>query len=316
MNDGQLNNLEALEGKQLVLRISGAVESSNMTEFEETALAVIASINTDLQTDDDFAEAEANVKSCQLIETRIHNARQDAINSTAAIATLIATTEKLEAKFRETRLLLNRLVKTEKEARKNDILSGAKNHIAGMLIKSPVKHGFIIDNKAIMEAAKNKRSLDKMREAVSEVVEEETLRLADLEETFLTNMEAIQAAEAQYPGIFPDKQNVSLSPVDVVAAQIESRIANFRYNLEMKAKREKEDLERKETEAKRQAETKEAPPVAPPYPVNIPTPPVFPDPFSDAPTMRTLIVLISSPDPDEVERKIAETDGVLSVVQQ
>jgi hypothetical protein len=45
-------------------------------------------------------------------------------------------------------------------------------------------------------------------------------------------------------------------------------------------------------------------------------PPVFPDPFSEAPTMRTLIVLISSPDPDEVERKIAETDGVLSVVQQ
>jgi hypothetical protein len=313
MNTDQLNNLESLEGKQLVLRISGAVEQSNMAEFEETALLVISSINTDLQTDEDFAAAEADIKSCQLIETRIHNARQDALNSTAAIATLITTTERLEAKFRETRLLLNRLVKTEKEARKNEILSGAKNHISGLLIKSPVKHGFVIDNKAIMEAAKNKRSLDKMREAVAEVVEEEILRLADLEETFLTNMEAIQAAEEQYPGIFPDKKNVALSPVDVVSAQVESRISNFRYNLEMQAKREREEHERKEAEAKRQAEVKTE---LHPEPVNIPTPPTFSDPFSEAPTMRTLIVLISSPDPDELERKIAEIDGVLSVVQQ
>jgi hypothetical protein len=43
---------------------------------------------------------------------------------------------------------------------------------------------------------------------------------------------------------------------------------------------------------------------------------IFPDPFSSAPTMRTLTVLISSPDPDAVEQKILEIDGVLSVVAQ
>jgi hypothetical protein len=46
-------------------------------------------------------------------------------------------------------------------------------------------------------------------------------------------------------------------------------------------------------------------------------PPVFPDPFSDDPPQsRTYVVFVSSTDPDAVEQKILEIDGVLSVMAQ
>lgn len=336
METAQLDTMESLEGKQLVLRISGAVEQSNLAEFEETAFAVISSINTDLQTDEDFATAELDIKSIQRIETRIHNARQDALSNTAEIATLIATTERLEAQFREKRLFLTRSVKTEKEARKAEILADARNAIAGLIMYSPVKHGFSIDNKALTESAKNKRSLAKMREALAEVVEAETLRLANVEADFQVNIEAIKKAEAEYPGIFQDKQNLALSPVDVVAAQIESRIVTFKYEQEMKAKRKREaaeelerrtkELEKKQAEvAAKQAEeedaaarlkTGDAKVIDVPEPFS-PEPPVFEDPFSDNPLVK-ISVLVSPRNTDvaTIAWQIQQIDGVLQAVVQ
>jgi len=328
MNHNELNNMELLESKQLVLRISGAVESSNLAEFEETAMMVIGSIKTDLQTDDDFAEAESNIKSCQLIESRIHNARQDAINSTASIATLIATTERLEAKFRETRLLLNSKVKTEKEARKNEIISNAKNVLAGLLIHSPVKHAFVVDQKAILEAAKGKRSLMKMAEAIAEVIESETLRLANLETDFQANMSAISKAELEYPGIFPDKMNVALSPVDVVSFQIESRVATFKYNLEMKAAREREaaealekENERRRKEAAERAELEKKKLEDAPMAAKEPEPPTtFTDSFIPPPPpigqTVTLVVFASTTDIDRLIDQISSLPGVIAVENQ
>ena len=105
-------SMKELEGKELVLRITGAVEQSNLVEFEKQALLVIDGIKTTLETDNDFVEAEGNIKGCQLMENRIATARSTALANTEAIAELIKTTERLEAKFRETRLLLNGKVPT------------------------------------------------------------------------------------------------------------------------------------------------------------------------------------------------------------
>lgn len=251
MNETDLNNFESFENMQLVIKFTGDVQESNVTEFEKQALAVITTIKTDLQTDEDFAEAEQNAKSCKLIEQRIAQARQDAIMQTADIAALIQTTERLEAKFRDVRLLLSRSVVTEKELRKAEILNSGRNHIQGMLLHSPVKHGFILDAKAFTEAGKNKRSLAKLREAVLEVVEAETLRLASMETDFAANIATIEASEAEYPGLHPDKKQLALSPAEVVESQVAARVANFRFQQAEKERKEKEaiaDQERKEKE--------------------------------------------------------------------
>lgn len=247
--------MKQLEEKRLVIRISGAVQQSNLAEFEETALAVIASINTNLQTDDDFAQAEENIKSCQLIETRLKNAKNDALNNTKEISDLISTIDRLDAKFRQTRLDLNGKVKTEKESRKNEILSAARKELESAVSQSPVKHGFAIDFKALQEAIKGKRFLSKMREAVNEVVQSQLFQLTALEANYAHNIFIIEQSEKEYPGLFPDKKNLALSAPEVVSAMIESRVMKFKFDIAERERKAKEEAERK---AERERLAKEA----------------------------------------------------------
>jgi len=246
MNENDLNNFEEFEKKQLVIKITGAVQESNLAEFEERAISVLSSIKMELETDEDFAEAEHNTKSCKLIEQRIAQARQDAIMQTADIAALIKTTSRLEDKFKTVRLALEKKVVSEKEIRKSEIINSGRNHLQGLVLYSPVKHGFSIDNKALTEASKGKRSLAKLREAVLEVVEEETLRLANMEAYFAANIETIDASEAEYPGLYPDKKTLALSPSEVVASQVSARVATFRFETAEKERKVKEAIAEKE----------------------------------------------------------------------
>lgn len=252
-----MTNMKSLEGTELVLRISGAVEQSNLKEFEEQALAVISAINTNLETDEDFAEAETNIKGCQLMENRIATARSTALANTAEIAELIKTTGRLEDKFRETRLKLKNLVVHEKEKRKGEVMNAARKRLSDRLESSPVKHGFVVDHTSITNAAKNRRSLKNIEESVNEVIDAEIARLEELEERFVWNLGKIEEFEADWPGLFPDKKNIALSAMETVDATILARVADHRLKVAEKALREQEEAERK-AEIERKAAILEA----------------------------------------------------------
>ena len=308
-------DMKTIEGKELVLRITGEVQSSNLSEFEKDALEVIENINTDLDTDQDFVEAEQNIKSCNLIEIRIHNARQAALTSTEDIATLITTTERLEAKFRETRLGLNKKVKTEKGRRKSEIINKAMGQFADLIYNSDVKHAFTLNTEAFNNAVKNKRSLEAMQKAVDEVVESEKTLLYELGKTFSTNLIDIKQAEVNYPGLFPDKKNLAVSSHEVVAAQIESRISIFKYKQEMKEKAEREKAEEaekfKQLEEKHNEIVQEY--VSPEK--DISTPSFIMPPLPPTTPTHELTVLVVSANIQAVVDKINSIDGVTVVDQ-
>ena len=54
----------------LRIEVTGKVTASNLAEFKQTALAAIGSVNRDLRTDADFADAEKAVKWCGEVESR------------------------------------------------------------------------------------------------------------------------------------------------------------------------------------------------------------------------------------------------------
>jgi len=286
----EILTMKDVENKQLILRITGSVQQSNLAEFERNAMSVIATIKTDLQTDDDFATAEENIKSCKLIEIRVGQARNDALQSTKEIADLVDAVERIERKFRDTRLILERQVKTEKEKRKSEIVAESVRKIEKILSVSRVKHGFSVNFQAINEAVKGKKSITKMREAVGEVFEAEKQRLIALEGDYLINIAAIEQSEAEFPGLFPDKKNLALSDPEVVTAMIESRVTNFKYQQEMKAKAEREPL--------------------PPNPFTdtpIPTPPTAPC---------VITILAVSDNIDALINQIKQLPGVISAERQ
>jgi len=306
-------SMKELEGTELVLRISGAVEQSNLKEFEDQALAVIEGINTDLETDEDFAEAEKNIKGCQLIENRIATARSTALASTEAIAALIQTTERLEAKFRETRLMLSKMVVKEKLRRVSEIVDRAVFYLESLLKTSPVRHGFVINKMAIHNAVKGKKSITKMEDAVSAVIDSEGRRVFEMETNFVNNLEKITEAESEWPGLFPDRQNIALSAPETVEALILARVADHRMKVAEKERREKEEAERKAKEASDLSATKET---VLPLPVEVP----IPEPFVDFPipppvvgTSRyKLTVSVETDDINSVIDAIMDIPGVIT----
>jgi len=247
-------DMKDLENMQLVLRISGAVEESNLVKFEEDALNVLANIKRQLETDEDFSEAEQNIKSCKLIADRIATARNTALNQTKAISEVISITSRVEAKFDEVRLALTKLVGTEKTRRKDEVMAAAKKRLSDSLSSSPVKHGFVIDQTSIAFAAKNKRSLKNLEESVNEVIDAEILRLAGMEVSFAANIVKIEESEAEWPGLFHDRQNIALSAPETVSAMIVGRVADHRLRIAEKARKEQEDAERKRKEEESRAE--------------------------------------------------------------
>lgn len=86
------------------IELTGMVTASNLAEVREQALSVFRSINRDLQTDEDFANAEKTVKWCGEIEKKLDAAKEHALAQTASISELFSTLDQIKAEARETRL--------------------------------------------------------------------------------------------------------------------------------------------------------------------------------------------------------------------
>lgn len=106
----------------LRIEAKGMVTASNMAEFREHAMAVLGQINRDLQTDEDFASAEATVKWCSGVEERLTAAKANVLAQMADVDAVCRTIDDVAAETRRIRLELDRLVKAEKENRKAQIV--------------------------------------------------------------------------------------------------------------------------------------------------------------------------------------------------
>ncbi len=110
----------------LRIEVTGMVTASNLIEFKAHAMAVLDSINRDLQTDEDFANAEQTVKWCKGVEDRLEAAKANALAQTASIDDLFRTIDSVSAETRKIRLELDKLVTREKESRKAEIVAAAR----------------------------------------------------------------------------------------------------------------------------------------------------------------------------------------------
>lgn len=113
----------------LRIEAKGMVTASNIAEFREHAMAVLGQINRDLQTDEDFASAEATVKWCSGVEDRLASAKANVLAQMADVDAVCRTIDDVQAETRRIRLELDKLVKAEKENRKAQIVQAGVDAI-------------------------------------------------------------------------------------------------------------------------------------------------------------------------------------------
>jgi hypothetical protein len=221
----------------LVVKVDGSVQSSNLPDFQAQAASFLAGINTNLQTDQDFAEAKENVKVLKEVETRIANVKQDIVMQVADIAEIQTALDKIFDDYRNTRLLLNTTVKTEEQKRKQEIITTAEARFFRTVGRYEVSYVFK-SAPDFAGAIKGKSSLVKMQEAVDALLRESEESLAEMIMLHAENTDLILAAETEFPGLFPDKKDLAIKQPEIVEAEITSRIAQHKLALKEKEERE------------------------------------------------------------------------------
>ena len=270
----------------LRIELTGMVTASNLAEFKAGALAVLGSINRDLQTDEDFASAEQTVKWAKGVEDKLAAAKQHALSQTASIDELFRTIDAVSDETRRVRLELDKLVKAEKERRRAEIVAAGveqvRQHYAS-LNEVLGEHALAAPGGMthfIADAIKGKKSLASMKDAVATAVAQAKIDANQDADAIRANV-AVLAEFAAHAHLFADRVSLCRTKTpDDLRNLAKARIAEHQEREQARLDAERERI-RAEEQAKLQREQEEAARLAQCAPVAAPAP--APQPVAAAP---------------------------------
>jgi len=227
----------------LVVNVTGAVNDSNLEVYRTSALAFISAINTELETDHDFAVAEKTIKCCDKSEKLIEKAKEAALSQTADIAKVFETLDELKESMRQKRLELNRLVKSRKEELKKAILNNGSsaliNHINEINLRlSKVMLPAIEADFA--KAIKNKRNLQSMKDAVADELAKAKIEANRVAAIIEANLQTLATEAEGFDFLFNDLPHIATKDAADFINLVKARITEHKQAEEEKAQRQRE----------------------------------------------------------------------------
>jgi predicted phage-related endonuclease len=236
----------------LRINLTGAVTASNLQDFKQQALARIEAIKTDLVTDQDFADAEQTVKFLKAGEKELEDAKAKALQDTASIDDLFRTVDDLKEQMRQKRLLLEKLVKAEKENRRVAVLNEYGNAFAEWLSSQDCPVILKIDP-GIAEAMKGKKSIKGWEDAASDAVAAAKLQAKKEIERVKGNYDTLKEMASDCMFLFPDWAQLVQKDQDYMVLHVKQAIAEHQQREQAKLDAERERI-RQEEAAKAKAE--------------------------------------------------------------
>lgn len=233
----------------LVVQTEGKVVSSNLVAYKAAAEKFIAKINTKLETDEDFANAENTVKYCGEAEDKLELAKSAALAQTATIDEVMRTVDHIKAQFRAKRLELEKLVKTRKEQIKETILNEGRHaftaHIAALETEiTPLR--LQQPQPDFAGAMKNKRTLGSLRDAVSTTLANAKIAANTQAADYRAKQAWCREHAATYGFLFMDMANIIGKPMEDFQLVITTRIADHKRAEEAKAEAERARIREEE----------------------------------------------------------------------
>lgn len=236
----------------LRVEVTGMVTASNLAEFKASALAVLGGINRDLQTDDDFANAEQTVKWCKDVEDRLAATKEAVLAQTTDIEAVFRTMDEVSAETRRIRLELDKLVKAEKENRKAEIVVAGREavvaHYAEINARMgehalAIPAGLTADLGAVI---KGKKSLASMRDAIDAAVANAKVTASTQGLRVLANL-SVLGEHAEYSALFADRvQLCATKDPDDLRNLAKARIAEHQQREAERLERERERIRQEE----------------------------------------------------------------------
>ncbi|CAD1792728.1 hypothetical protein AE929_09570 [Xanthomonas arboricola] len=207
----------------LHIAVTGMVTASNLAEFKASAMAVLSGINRELQTDDDFANAEQTVKWCKGVEDRLEATKQQILGQTADIDAVFRTMDDVAAEARRVRLELDKLVKVEKDNRRTQIVANGvqsvRDHYASINAGLDA-HALAVPPSLqadIGAVIKGKKSISSMQDAVGTAAANAKIAASQQAERVRANVRVLEMEMGTFAGLFHDRVQLcaTKSPEDL-----------------------------------------------------------------------------------------------------
>lgn len=250
----------------LRIEVTGMVTASNLAEFKRTALTAIRSVNRTLETDQDFADAEAGVKWCADVESRLGAAKQHALSQTASIDELFRAIDDISAEARTVRLDLEKLVKARKESIRDEIQAQAVQALAAQVAEEnkaiDPRHAVAVPHEArarIATAMKGRKTVASLRNAADTCraqIAVELVAKINARKAALGVLAEAKAAAPELAGLCHDERDLVDMQPDHLQLLLDNRLAKHRAAEYARQEAERERI-RAEERAKAEREARE-----------------------------------------------------------
>lgn len=316
----------------LRIEVTGAVTASNLAEFKQTALTAIRSVNRDLKTDQDFANADKAIKWCAEVESRLKAAKEHALSQTKDIDALFKTLDDIGAEARTVRLDLDKLATRRKTEVKEEAVARARKaldeHIAKLNAElAPFRIPTIAADFA--GCIKGLKSVASMQDKLDGLLATTKIAAEVEARAIRANVATFKAEAGDYEFLFVDLAQIIGKAADDFKALVQGRIAQHKVAEAERAerKRQADELAQQQAEARaaeqrRQAEEAQrlaaeasarAAAVPPAAPIVPPQPAVV---SQSAPIVPPVAATVPPPRPDEpATLKLGDINARLSPIQ-
>ncbi len=243
---------------KLEISLIGNVSNSNLVEYKSTALAFIQSVNTDLQSDQDFVNADKAVKFFSSGEKELEAVKERALSDTADIKALFSTIDELKEEMRQKRLTLSKLVKSRKDEIRNDISFKAKTEFSELLITTSKNLNGVQITQVIADfdgVMKGKRTVESLQNAVDTELARVKIEISEISELVRTNLNSLTELAGEHKFLFNDYVQIIFKDSDDLTNLIKSRIAEHEL---AEAERKAAEKAQMEADAKAEAEREAA----------------------------------------------------------
>lgn len=239
----------------LHIAATGMVTESNLAAWREVAIGAIRSVSRDLQTDEDFADAEQAVKWCADVESRVDQAKAAILSQTASIDDALRQLDDVREEARRVRLDLDKLVKARKESIKGEIVTAGRDAVVQHYASINATLGaHAIGAPASLSAdlaaaIKGLRTLSSLRNAVDTAVANMKIAASQRADQVRAAVAAFEAEVGAFGSLFPDRVTLcaTKAPEDL-RNLMAARIAEHQRQQQAKLDAERERIRKEERE--------------------------------------------------------------------
>ena len=232
------------------VQVLGSIEvRDNLTAFGAALCAYVERINRQPETDQDFADLEATVKTLKEAETALDAAENGALAQAASIDQMRRIVGESRELARTTRLTIEKLVDAEKKNRREKIVSDAKDALRKFVAELNARVKFMPEIPADFAGViKGKKTLASIKNATDTELARAKCDASMIADMIDANIKVYGELAAGYESLFADLGKLVNQPPEFCRATIENRVTQQKAKDEARRAAEAERIRAEERE--------------------------------------------------------------------